>query len=138
MADRPTETRPMREMLASIDRDMAAMPLPVRKEERSPDEQQRIADLTGDVLRKAVEDAIAAIMGSLEKAEDKLAAQRKQAEKEVADLRAWVDNFARQNTELVERCIAIEQSVTDTVRHIIQIGQKPLNDGNSRGETSET
>ena len=148
MADRPTETRPMRDMLASIDRDIANMPPPVRREERSFAEQQRVADLTGDVLRKAAEDTIIAVTQGLDsieqsmkqsttEAETRVAALRKKAEEAMAQLKNWTDDFARQNTELIEKCTALESSINETVQHIIQIGQKPLNGSNSRGDPNE-
>ena len=156
MADRPTETRPMRDMLASIDRDIAAMPLPVRRQERTLDENQRVANLTGEVIRKAAEEASTVIMKLVEEVESRLGSLRKQAELDftstedivsalrnqaesiTSQLKTRTDTFAKQNEDLIAKCHALETSINETVNHIIQIAQTPLNGGNSRGDPNET
>jgi len=137
----------MRDMLANIDRDMAnklvstpprAMYEPLTSEDRTtvwteePQRKTNVADLTGDVLRKSAEDATQAVMKSVGEAEAKVAALREKAEGAMAQLKEWTEDFARQNTELIEKCIALESSINETVSHIIQIGQKPLGGNGSR------
>jgi propanediol dehydratase large subunit len=134
MADKLPEVKPMKELLANIDRDMErSFAPPMRKQERTPEEQTRVASLTGEVLRKAAQDASAAVIKSVEETEAKVATLRKLAEEEMARLDAWTDDFAQQQRELLERCHALEASITETVQHIIAIGQKPLG-SNSKGE----
>jgi hypothetical protein len=128
------KVKPMKELLSGIDEDMArGFKPPTRRTERTVEEQDRVTSLTGEVLRKAAEDASNAVIKSVEETETKVAALRKLAEEEMSRLDTWTANFAQQQKELLERCHALEASITQTVQDIIQIGQKPLNGGN-KGE----
>jgi hypothetical protein len=140
MADR--EVKPMRELLANIDKDMERnFKPPTARQQRSPDEQQRVADLTGDVLRKAAEDTSTAVIKAVDEVETMTAAiqrdteiqmeetharvakLRQQAGEAVVQLKTWTDDYARRNTELVQRCHALESMISETVNDILKIGR---------------
>ena len=128
------KVKPITELLSGIDEDIAAgFKPPPRKLERTPEEQDRVTSLTGEVLRKAAGDAATVVIKSVEEIEAQAAALRKLAESEMSRLDTWTANFAQQQKELLERCHALEASITQTVQDIIQIGQRPLNGGN-KGE----
>ncbi len=124
------------DLLASVDAGLREMsPRPFAREPAA-EPVAEVANLTGDVLRKAASDVADTVLHSLDEADAKLKAQRLNTETVMNNLRTFIDMLAAQNTELVNTCIAVEKTVKDFADRITSIGKTPPN-SNGRGDSNE-
>jgi hypothetical protein len=123
------------DLLASVDaglREMAPKNFtPAAEPHVEPSSE--VADLTGDVLRKAASDFIETTMRSLAEAEAEQKARRLNTETAMNNLRTFIDMMATQNTEVVNICLAAEKTVKDFAERIMAVGKPPPN-SNGKGD----
>ena len=126
--------RSIKELLAAVDTGMREIPMPQREPAAQPIAE--VANLTGDVLRRAVSNVADTVLQSLDEADGKLKAQRLSTETVLNNLRTFIDMLATQNTEVVNVCIAVEKTVNELADRIMAIGKPPPN-SNGKGDTSD-
>ena len=98
-----------------------------------PDFRHPPAAATNTELVGAGDGAAETIMRGVEEAEKKAAHLRHSAEHFIKQLRAWSDEFALQQAQLVNYCDSLEAVASEHVERITQIGTKPAG-GNGRHE----
>ncbi len=123
------------DLLKNVDASMRERPL-MHQREPAAEPMAEVANLTGDVLRKAAADFIDATMRSIEEAEDELKARRLNTETAMNNLRTFIDTLATQNTEVVNICVAAEKTVQDFVARIMAVGKPPPNT-NGKGDSND-
>jgi len=98
-----------------------------------PGVQHHPAAAINTELVGAGDGAAETIMRGVEEAEKKAAHLRHSAEHFIKQLRAWSDEFALQQAQLVNYCDSLEAVASEHVERITQIGTKPAG-GNGRHE----